>query len=159
MTDLKEFPLPFEVFEAALGNPAPLAALLRSDEHITELTRFALALHIEGRLKLPKGKPGRKHKYNSLAERAFSPFEFAVRRMQDDDMQKGETAEEAATAEAGNGATKDQILDYLNKSELPPGGDPKNYRPRPPERPAGGEEWLLSELSRYHRQTRKKRSD
>jgi hypothetical protein len=47
---MTEFISPIEVFEAELGDPAPLSALLRSDKSLDKRTRVAIAMLIEGRL-------------------------------------------------------------------------------------------------------------
>lgn len=51
---------PVEVFQAAMGDPKPLAEYLRSEERLTLPDREALALLIEGQLTPPKRKRGQR---------------------------------------------------------------------------------------------------
>jgi hypothetical protein len=57
--DLADFRKPVEVYEAAIGNPKPLAERLRSGERLTEMERDALAALVEGKLKSPNLGPGK----------------------------------------------------------------------------------------------------
>jgi len=56
MTDLSSIKEPIEVWKAAMGDPSDLAALLRSDEPLSDWHRHDLALLVEGRLAGPQGR-------------------------------------------------------------------------------------------------------
>ncbi|MEB8389464.1 hypothetical protein OO012_19830 [Rhodobacteraceae bacterium KMM 6894] len=56
MIDISKISEPIEVWNAAMGDPSDLAALLRSDEPLTDWHRHDLALLLEGRLAGPNGR-------------------------------------------------------------------------------------------------------
>jgi hypothetical protein len=157
---MTEFISPIEVFEAELGDPAPLSALLRSDKSLDKRTRVAIAMLIEGRLDRHKKGRGRPNKFQNWEQYARSPYKRAARYVEfqvySDDQEvnahdkiKGlshEKAAERALAEnhlyGGMRATKKQIMQYLGKME--------SQRPKPPEL-SSIEDYILHEFDEYRR--------
>ena len=154
--------VPIEVFQAATGDPAPLAALLRCQKELDKKTRLAIAMFVEGKLDSHKKKGrGRPKLFSNWDEWARSPHERAARYVEFPELshdeedpevernKKGMSHKEAvkrALAENHKhgcmNATEDQITDYLRKSE--------SQRPKPPEL-SSLEDCILHEFDEYQR--------
>ena len=118
MADLK---IRTEVFEAALKNPGPLAALIRSGDPLNERTRIALAMFLEGRLLLLDKRPGGSRKFSNWDDFIHSPHARAALLVEFEELTHEQAAEKALRGEYRPGAakaTKQQLIDYLGKSKV-----------------------------------------
>ncbi|MEM6898958.1 MAG: hypothetical protein AAF583_04210 [Pseudomonadota bacterium] len=150
MADRRE---PIEVFEAALGNPSPLASLLRSEKSLGDRTRLALAMFLEGKLVRLKNGRGRQRKFRYWEEFMRSAHVRAAMLVEFEGHTHKNAAKEALSDKyppSSVNATEEQLLDYLRKSE--------GQRPTPPEplQLRNVEDWIQYQFEEHQRKTRPK---
>jgi hypothetical protein len=165
MADRRE---PIEVFEAALGNLAPLANLLRSEKPLGDRTRLALAMFFEGKLKPGRG---RRRKFFYWEQYMRSAHVRAAMLVEFEGLTHKDAAKEALSDKyppSSVNATEEQLLDYLRKSAgqhyLIDSGRQhdletiQGQRPRPPEpqKLRNVEDWIQFQFEEYQRRTRPK---
>jgi hypothetical protein len=128
MSEFRDYTIRAEVFQAALGNITPLATLLRSNKPLNKRTREAMAMFLEGQLQPLKNGRGRPPKFRTWEEFVKSPYARAMMGFEfEEEFTLEDAAQEAAEWSYPPGvekATKQQILDYLRKSD--------EQRPRAP---------------------------